>query len=110
MRTVDVVGFCPACGHESLHVVDGKVVCARRIRCPRPDAAHVLLQDPEPGHLVEIKDDGFTVRHPLIERLDDAFMDCALHACLHALPGPPVPLGRYRVARDGDGALCWDPA
>lgn len=49
-------------------------------------------------------DTEFTLRHPLRERLDDALMECSIHADLAAGAGPPVALGRYRVVLRG---MTW---
>ena len=101
--TAAVRGHCPACGWASLFVGEGGYLTCSRLECPRPDAAHAILADRETEHIVQFDDTGFTVRHPLRERLDDALMRCDLHLHCASLPGPPDAPGRYRaVARDGD--------
>lgn len=93
-----VRGHCPmGCG-ETLILDDGYVTCSRTgpRSCPRPDAVATLLEDPETHHIVQIREDEFTVRHPLRERLDDALMDCDMQ-WIAALDGPPRKPGRYRV-------------
>lgn len=96
-----VHGYCPmGCG-TTLYLADaGHIVCTSG-RCPRPTAADELLSDPETGHIVEFTDDSFTLRHPLRERLDNALFNCAMHAELGKLDGPPVQSGRYRVRQRG---------
>lgn len=103
-----VQGHCPACGWESLTLAaEGHVTCGR-LDCPRPDAASVLLGDSETQHVVVLGEDEFTIRHPLIERLDDALLDCQLHADLNALAGPPRLPGRYRVPAGGSAIRAYE--
>jgi hypothetical protein len=97
-RVVD--GYCPACGSQSLWLWNSAKVTCQRIGCPRPTAVDELLADCETAHVVQVDADTFTVRHPLIERLDDALMRCQLHHYIAGLPGPPVKPGRYRVSAD----------
>ncbi|MFJ2004769.1 DUF6085 family protein [Streptomyces chartreusis] len=97
-----VQGHCPACGWASLFVGDGGFLTCSRLECPQPDAAHQILATGEIEHIVQFREDEFTIRHPARERLDDALMRCDLHRHLASLPGPPMVLGRYRaVAVDG---------
>jgi hypothetical protein len=97
----EVQGFCPmGCGSTLFLAAGGYVTCSF-ISCPRPDAVADLLADRETEHIVQFGEDGFTIRHPLRERLDDALMDCALHDYCTSLPGPPVKPGRYRARHDG---------
>ncbi len=99
-----VQGFCPVCGSESLFLGSGGYVTCGWIECKRPTAVSDLLDDRETEHVVQFDENEFTVRHPLHERLDDALMDCKLHAYLSHRGGPPVALGRYRARLDG---LTW---
>jgi Family of unknown function (DUF6085) len=92
------------CG-EGLVLGEGGVVWCASLLCPRPSAVSELLDDVETEHIVVFGPDTFTVRHPLKERLDDALMECVLHDHIAALPGPPVPPGRYRAEPSGGG---WD--
>ena len=73
------------------------IVC-RREGCPRPGAVSEIIADPEFEHVVTFEDTGFTVRHPLRERLDDEMFRCTVHGYLAQLTAPPVPNGRYRMA------------
>lgn len=99
-------GACPACGGESLFAGEGGYLTCSRSECPEPDAAHRILADHETEHIVQFDDTGFTVRHPLRERLDDALMSCGLHLYCASLPGPPGTPGRYRAVA-GNGAWLF---
>ena len=93
-----VKGFCPlGCGPTlQRRETDDKIVCQHG-RCPRPTAVSDLLADREHEHVVQFSDSGYTVKHPLRERLDDHLLRCLLQEFLGALSGPPVPHGLYRV-------------
>lgn len=94
-------GYCPmGCGSTlRRRPADDKIVC-QHSRCPRPTAVTELLDDPESEHVVTFEAEGFTVRHPLRERLDGGLMHCLLHEFLAGLPRPPRPDGRYRMVLD----------
>jgi len=105
--SVRLVGNCPmGCGPHLFVGAGGYITCAW-IDCPHPDAVSTLLADRETEHVVQFGEAGFTIRHPLRERLDDALMECDLHAWCAELPGPlatssPVrmreaSLGRWEV-------------
>lgn len=108
-----VAGECPmGCGPTLFLGSGGYVTCSLDI-CPRPDAAVDILADGDPHHVVVLGEAGFTVRHPLRERLDDALLTCSLHEWLVALPGPPRQRGRYRVLAPVlavGGLNAWDRA
>jgi hypothetical protein len=99
-----VPGYCPmGCGQTlERRGTDGVIMC-QATYCRRLYAVRDLLADRETEHIVQFDGEGFTIRHPLRERLDDALMRCDLHRHCASLPGPPDPPGRYRaVARGGD--------
>jgi len=99
MTTPAVIGHCPmGCGQTLFLDTDGRIDCWNT-GCPRPDAAHRLLADTETEHLVQFDADGFTIRHPLRERLDDELMACGLHAYCAAMDTGPELHGRYRALR-----------
>ena len=107
--TAQVAGYCPmGCG-QTLYLDDGRIYC-RSPQCPRGDAVSDLLADAETNHIVWLRDEDFTIRHPLRERLGDELLNCQLHADL-AQWGPPLNPGKYRVPRDGDvdHAYDWEP-
>jgi hypothetical protein len=73
----------------------GHITCSH-LECPRPTAVDELLQDKDVDHIVHFEGNGFTVRHPILERLDDQLLDCKLHLWI-ADTWPDVPPGRYRA-------------
>ena len=104
-----VEGWCPVgCGPTlETSAADGRIRCAAP-ECPRPTAAAEILADRETEHIVEFDEIGFTIRHPLRERLDDALLQCVLHAQLARLDNPPTPgLGRYRARRVIGNPETW---
>lgn len=101
-----VMGFCPmGCG-ATLFLGEGGHVTCSFVECPAPDAVDRLLADRDTEHIVRFDEQGFSMQHPLRERLDGALLDCTLHARLRAEPEMPVPEpGVYRVV-EVDGALA----
>lgn len=90
------------CG-ETLHLGEGGFVTCMKLECPVPDAASSILEDRETEHVVVFTLTGFTIRHPLKERLGDALLTCDLQELLSA-QGPPQVHGRYRSIRPEGGA------
>lgn len=89
-----ITGYCPmGCGDTLGVDRAGRVGCYAE-GCPRPDAAHRLLTDAETEHLVYVTEDGWTVKHPLRERLRGG----GLFACEFQLPWA-APAGVYRAYR-----------
>lgn len=104
-----IQGYCPmGCG-RTLFVGSGGHITCSHLNCPCPSAVDEILDDRECEHVVTLKAKDFTVRHPLRERLDDALMTCELHSWLAGRAGPPVQLGRYRVAWRGHEPAVWSP-
>lgn len=91
-------GYCPACGAAEL-VMDYATANLRcdGPGCPRPTAAHEILQDSRTEHEVTFTADGFTLRHPMRERLDDDLLTCEIHRMLMRNEAPPLAPGTYRV-------------
>ena len=110
--STDVAGTCPACGSQSLFLGSGGHVTCRIDKCPNPCAADEILADREIEHIVVLHhdpDEGFTIRHPLRERIADALLDCDLHSFLSQREGPPARPGRYRVYRVPTGSgWSWE--
>jgi hypothetical protein len=78
-------------------------------------ASELLNLSPE--HFVTFDERGFTIEHPIRERIEGSMPDCPLLADLRAAEGPPVPPGRYLVTpRQRDlaseafrsGVLAWN--
>jgi Family of unknown function (DUF6085) len=103
----DVKGFCPmGCG-QTLFLADGGYITCSHIPCPDRAAVSTLLEDSETQHIVVFDEDGFTIRHPLRERLSDELLSCRLHNYCASLDGPPRQLGRYR-ARASERGWTWE--
>lgn len=119
MAAEPLQGHCPQCGAEELYRgFAGKVRCGNTL-CEAPDAAHRLLTDPELGHhLVKVTEahrgaqtvKGWTLRHPLVERLDDDLFTCGLHLWLAQSGVDDLDPGVYRIETvDGDPGLTFEP-
>ena len=91
------------CG-ETLHLGEGGFVTCIERECPDPRAASSILEDPETEHLVVFTLTGFTIRHPLKERLGDELLTCNLQELLSAQRDAPQVMGRYRSIRPKGGA------
>lgn len=106
-----VQGVCPACGNRTLfRGAGGHITCswvgsprAGIAGCPDPCAADTLLsaEHAHTDHIVTFTDYGFTVQHPLRERIAGTMESCSLHQELSRdLAGPPEQgAGSYRVVR-----------
>jgi hypothetical protein len=103
-----VTGWCPmGCGQHLHLTASGRVACTAP-GCPQPAAVTRLLASPETEHIVTFDALGFTILHPLRERLDDALLTCALQGYCGLLDDLPVPPGRYRAVPDA-GQWSWLP-
>lgn len=94
-----IVGYCPmGCGQSLVREATGMIRCTNE-NCPKPAAAHRILGDEETEHVMEFTETGFTVRHPLRERLDGDLFLCPVHAMHAEMPKPEqiVEDGQYRV-------------
>lgn len=112
--TIDRIGAgCPVCPGE-LAVWSGPrgyFIGCDSGDCPRPDAAADILRAGgiEREHVVTLVPSGFTVMHPLRERLGDALIECGLHAHLARRRPAAIP-GRYQVTWRGDPERAvWAP-
>lgn len=102
-RTVD--GYCPmGCG-STLYLAEGGFVTCWVPGCPDRAAVGEILSDPESEHLVTFTSSGFTVRHPLRERIDDALQTCDLLG--FCARWPPARPGTYRLRPRLDGEGLW---
>lgn len=62
------------------------------------------LQGIEPGHVIEIREDGWAIQHPLSCRPN--LFDCTANQ--FAMDSENLPLGRYRVMANGDWLIIGD--
>jgi len=107
---ISVAGTCPSCGGRSLVVDDDDEIDCIRAFCKRPTAAHELLNVAEHvDHVVVLFPEGFEMKHPLIERLDDDLFSCALHCWISEQTEPPREFGTYRVAWSDGAGWQWTP-
>ncbi len=103
-----LVGFCPmGCG-QTLFVGEGGHVTCSYVDCPRPTAVDELLSDGDTRHVAKIEATGFTIEHPVKERLDGGLFECNLHAHIRQSDGPPVEPGYYFCWLE-DGEVKWEP-
>lgn len=69
---------CPMCGRGLAYAKDyGELTCVGT-DCPRPTAAAELLSEGETEHLVTLSTNGYSVKHPIRERLDNQLLSCDL--------------------------------
>lgn len=93
------------CGSTLALTIAGRVICDDE-GCPNPDAAAMVLDDGEAAHIAVFAGDGYTIRHPLRERIGDALMTCTLHEFLRDSE-VRVAAGRYRVTDSGASATGY---
>ncbi|MFI7072071.1 DUF6085 family protein [Micromonospora sediminicola] len=68
-------------------------------------AGRLAPADDDPRHIIELRADGWTLKHPLSCRLGDLF-GCRVNEAAEELDGPPGAPGRYAVTVDSiDGRL-----
>lgn len=102
MTTVRLRGRCPACGGERLfataHTDDDAVIECDAVGCPTPTLVQELLAKPDQHvHLVKFDEDGYTVQHPLVERVRvEGLFACDLADEFRALREPPG-IGMYSI-------------
>ncbi|AGT12956.1 hypothetical protein KAYACHO_52 [Mycobacterium phage KayaCho] len=98
-----VAGFCPmGCGATLTLTPDGAVTCSNT-ECPNPRAVRSILADPHTDHIVALSRDGFTLQHPLRERLDGGLFQCDVHTKIAEAGRSPLEEGIYSV-------IVTDPA
>lgn len=104
----DILGvYCPACGEPKLHLMQADVIHCLARGCPDPDAAQKVLSDPETGHVADVTEDGWTLKHPLRERLGDGLFACTAGEVMRRAEedGAVLP-GRWRLLPGTDGAAA----
>ncbi len=94
------------CG-QHLHVMPGGMLRCLAIKCPDPGAAHKILADPETGHVIDVTDDGWTLKHPLRERTGDGLFACKAGEVVSRAgeEGALLP-GRWRLLPGENGATA----
>lgn len=103
--TFTLGGYCPACGEEMLgsdeYSTVRSIVCQNG-SCPDPDLLSRLLAKPDQHvHLIDFREDGYTVQHPLAERAKpESLFACDLTDEFRALTEPPG-VGMFRVPPGG---------
>lgn len=109
-----VRGFCPmGCG-ETLVASQGygdlyDILCTNP-DCTYLDAVTRILANPYlDAHVVELTSMGFTIKHPISERVDDALFSCQLHTYISRLDRPPRDVGYYYVRGSGHN-WTWETA
>lgn len=111
-------GHCPVCGEselvtQDLSTPDGLVAyvwCDNKF-CARQNAVNEILSDPETEHIVTLTDDGWSMKHPLRERLDDELLDCLVARKIRQafeLGGPVPEPGTYRVVPSTNDREPWE--
>jgi hypothetical protein len=101
----DMTAPCPmGCGRR-LHLMEAGVIRCLGKGCPDPMAAQKILEGDTGADLVRIEDGGFSVLHPLRERLGGGLFECQVGKIMSAMDGPPAAPGRYRATIDDDGRL-----
>lgn len=107
---VKLNGFCPmGCG-ETLRG-QPNIVCSNPL-CFDSGAVTAILADPETEHVVRLGDDGWSMKHPLRERVSNTLLGCDEGAwigdhgeeMLHRL-GP----GRFRMSWNGCPDYGFEP-
>lgn len=108
-----VRGYCPlGCGETlkiAVHGVDDAEVVCSNPACREPLALSEIIGDPETEHIVELREEDYSLQHPLRERLGGALYDCPAHRWPQGLDAAPVPRGRYRMVWNGDPDYGFEP-
>lgn len=94
---VRINGRCPmGCG-ETLAVAGGGHIVCMALQCPDPAMLDkVISHEAMDRHIVILDDEGFSVQHPLSERLTD-MTECDVHQAMHEQDGAPASPGRYYI-------------
>lgn len=106
-----VAGVCPACGEQHLGIqvwprdLDASRIHCWNLYCPDPTAAWKILNDTEQEHVVHfLGRRGWTIRHPLKERLADGLEACSATGWMQShIPAEADTPGTYRMIEDETG-------
>ena len=105
-----IQGHCPhGCGATlEVNIVTGQLSCSNG-ECPNPNAVQAILDHNEPNHIVRIEEEGWVIKHPLLERVEDRLFDCEVGRTLAMLPPPRNHWrpGDYEVTINDDGSWNW---
>lgn len=95
-------GRCPGCGYMHLVADANGVITCTWEECPEPTLVHDLLSKRDQHvHLALFREDGYTVQHPLIERLrPEGLFACDLDEEFRALTAP-IGIGMFRIPPGG---------
>lgn len=97
-----VQGYCPmGCG-ETLEVNKRGAVSCGGGDCMDPHAVQEILNQSEHRHILNIDTAGWTLKHPLAERVQDELFECPIGARMHVVALDRVEHGRYAVSLDDD--------
>jgi Family of unknown function (DUF6085) len=107
MPDIMTTAHCPACTDPVGVNRLGKLVC-RNAGCSRPTAAEEILSETELGHIIDIGDISWSMKHPLVERIRDELLKCDFIQYMKNTGGPPQPPGRYRVTETAGGSWNWE--
>lgn len=96
-KEVKVWGFCPyGCGQTLIVRSDTGIIKCQKDDCPNAASVTALLIRAIPEHIVNFKDGGFSLKHPLKERVDDNLFECSIHLNIAANADPGL-RGNYRT-------------
>jgi hypothetical protein len=73
--------------------------------CPEPGAVTRIISSTETKDIVQIDAGGFSILHPLRERLGNGLLDCPVNKALLAMSEPPALPGRYQARLGDDGTV-----
>ena len=100
----DIIAPCPACRERKLHLMTSGLIRCNNPGCPRPRAAQEILEGDAGVDIVQINGNGgFSILHPLRERIEGGLFDCPVNRYLASLEDPPALPGRYRAVLGEDG-------
>lgn len=108
---IKIEGWCPyGCG-QTLYLRLGIIECSYA-HCPNPTGVTDLIVEDakELGHIVKLTREGFSIQHPLKERIDRDLFHCGLHEYLDALAAgiPKWAPGNYLVQETPTADAPWE--
>lgn len=83
---IKITGYCPmGCG-QTLFLGEGGYVTCSMLSCPNPTSVSDLLDDLQTEHVMTVTREGFTLRHPLRERIGRKLEECEMLDLIHQTP------------------------